>query len=62
MAIYIHESRKLKQARPQNGQDVDLLRKLRMLLPHSVQYSIIFDLCQYISKNVEGKILYSFWE
>ena len=32
--VYIHESRKLKQARPK-GQDVDLLRKTALTTPSS---------------------------
>ena len=45
MAIDIHESRKLKQARP-NGQDVDLLRIERLLLPHLPHYTINSRKCQ----------------
>ena len=32
----IHESRNLKQARPQDGQYVDLLHAVCLLLPHGI--------------------------
>ena len=54
MAISIHESRNLKQARPHYGQDVDLLRILRLLLPHATYSNIILSFCQ--------RIIQIFWK
>ena len=47
--LALHESRKLKQARP-FGQYVDLLRRMRLLLPHNgvniAQISIFVNICR----------------
>ena len=56
----IHESRKLKQARPY-GRTVDLLRgTVRLLLPHGISvrgYSSITDfICQRVFNYILGRI------